>query len=300
MKTIDYTKPLSGEREADAQRMVRENHNKVTIEYARKTVVETMGRLEKMFPIHTAELVAPTAPLPTVAPHLAGLVERLEKAYYEVDLARLEAFDADNTEREAWYMRLRNNLTDAIAALTQLVPLAGEAERLNQITTERAIYDCELKRVVATPKADMEKLTRADIFSHHTDDDHFVHIEVAQQLEAKLAASERECVRLKEENERLGSLRSELAEENAAFAKTQDALENLLLRDADLRTQLAAAERDADALAGALEFQRDALMRVRDKQNCNVSHDDLTQGIAHCQGALAAHRARGAAGGKAT
>ncbi len=60
---------------------------------------------------------APTAPLPTVAPHLAGLVERLEhhrKFAKEVD----------------WKHELALDLTDAIAALTQLAPLAGEVERL--------------------------------------------------------------------------------------------------------------------------------------------------------------------------
>ena len=54
---IDYTKPLihTPDLEREAQRVVRENCNKITIEWARQTVVETTGKLNKLFPIHAAE-----------------------------------------------------------------------------------------------------------------------------------------------------------------------------------------------------------------------------------------------------
>ncbi len=62
---------------------------------------------------------APSAPLPTVAPHLAGLVERLEQA--------TRAIRSPTTIGYSWSAQGLPAITDAIDALTQL---AGEVERL--------------------------------------------------------------------------------------------------------------------------------------------------------------------------
>ncbi len=192
------------------------------------------------------------APLPTVAPHLAELVKRLESVNWQ--LARL-SFTQDGAARQA--------ITDAISALTQL---AGEVERL--------------KFYIATTIQPEE------------------HAKVITDLRHKLAASERECVRLREQLEPIQSPGSWAA---------------VLTERQELRTQLA-------ALAGCLEpfarvadeYDKNGLDECRPEWN--EAHDEMTEMLSGRGGkqlltlnhffaahiALAAHRATGGAGEKAT
>ncbi len=80
-------------------------------------------------PLGCNSLHTPTAPLPTVAPHYAGLVEELKKAANEsmepVEYPLPEGGYRSGFVETEWSLLFRRS----ISALTQLAPLAGEVER---------------------------------------------------------------------------------------------------------------------------------------------------------------------------
>ncbi len=92
---------------------------------------------------------APTAPLPTVAPHLAGLCERLEAVKYVLT---------------ANHPRYGEAVTQAIAALTQL---AGEVERLKAVRktgmseADYQFREEEMRQKLAASELDADALAGA-------------------------------------------------------------------------------------------------------------------------------------------
>ncbi len=173
--------------------------------------------------METPKISAPTAPLPTVAPHLDG-----ERIAAKAALLRLFKGEyRESSDRHSDSLLAKDYMEVLEAALTQL---AGEVERLKvwekDRTDQRNTAQAEADRIAEISHERWQELT---------------------DLRQKLAASERECVRLKGENERL----------NCSISKTydvliarvgQEAVFGMHLHDA-VSTQLAAAKLDADALA---------------------------------------------------
>ncbi len=102
------------------------------------------------------------APLPTVAPHYAGLVERLEEDATVLRATKVKCW-ADGEPTVDWEPLVKN-ITDAISALTQLAPLAGEVERFQEwcyVTVGTDNFEC-LRVLLTNAMADKEKLAASE------------------------------------------------------------------------------------------------------------------------------------------
>ncbi len=198
-----------------------------------------------------AEAISPTAPLPTVAPHLDG-----ERIAAKAALLRLFKGEyRESSDRHSDSLLAKDYMEVLEAALTQL---AGEVERLKvwekDRTDQRNTAQAEADRIAEISHERWQELT---------------------DLRQKLAASERECVRLKEERDR-----AVIGSSNMLDLRNKEITKGIECADA-----LATAKLDADALAGALQDVYDNVM------------SDSPEMWGRATAALTAHRARGAAGG---
>jgi len=204
--------------------------------------------------------------VPTVAPHLAGLVERLEKIY---DAA---------AERGAENYSEFQAIKESIAALTQLAPLAGEVEMLRaSIAAVEAGRDAKTEAggpLITFRQSAVEDMNKfADAMEGGPE---------IRALKEKLAASEREVEEYKNGFRAIKTANVLLSKAN------KEGTAELL----SLYSQLAAAKLDADALAGCLQEIVDG---VCDPKTA-VRRALVT--LAPIKQALAAHRATGGAGEK--
>ncbi len=258
-----------------------------TPEWAERAYDEIMDRLPNYSP-HEKRAVAakiirdhaPTAPVPATS-ELCGRLALMKNQRI--------ACTADDTK----------TFTDAIAALKQLAPLAGEVERLKDL----------LREVGDSHKQGLEHVKNQErtLTEYST--------EVAD-LRQKLAASERECVEAKKDSNRIDLLAynpdyidlDEFDEDPDGLRTAIDRIMESGTPKVKLRTQLAAAKLDADALASCLEVF--ANLDVQHMVNQRKAHAHPVFGLnstQFCLGdvlnakqVLAAHRATGGAGEKAT